>query len=129
MAPDRVISTVDPEARHAHETVHRRQDGFKAHIAVEPETGIITDCTLTKASGPDTHDAAVAAQLLTDEATPVTVLGDSAYGVEISVLTWPRPSMSIGSSPRPCAQRLPAVSPSMTSSSTTPPGLRPAQPR
>ena len=59
VAPDRVISTVDPEARHAHKTVHRRQDGFKAHIAVEPETGIITDCTLTKASGPDTHDAAV----------------------------------------------------------------------
>src|SRR4051795_5882822 len=80
VAPDRVISTVDPEARHAHKTVHRRQDGFKAHIAVEPDTGIITDCTLTKASGPDTHDAAVAARLLADEDEPVTVLGDSAYG-------------------------------------------------
>src|SRR3954454_16695291 len=80
VAPDRVISTVDPEARHAHKTVHRRQDGFKAHVAVEPVTGIITDCALTKASGPDTHDAAVAAQLLADETTPVTVLGDSAYG-------------------------------------------------
>ena len=67
VAPDRVISTVDPEARHAHKTVHRRQDGFKAHIAVEPDTGIITDCALTKASGPDTQDAAVAAQLLAGE--------------------------------------------------------------
>ena len=38
VAPDRVISTVDPDARHAHKTVHRRQDGFKAHIAVEPDT-------------------------------------------------------------------------------------------
>lgn len=80
VAPDRVISTVDPQARHAHKTVHRRQDGYKAHIAVEPDTGIITDCTLTKASGPDTHDAAVAAQLLAGETTPVRVLGDSAYG-------------------------------------------------
>lgn len=80
VAPDRVISTVDPEARHAHKTVHRRQDGFKAHLAVEPDTGIITDCALTKASGPDTHDAAVAAQLLAEETDPVTVLGDSAYG-------------------------------------------------
>src|SRR3954471_845013 len=80
VAPDRVISTVDPEARHARKTVHRRQDGFKAHVAVEPDTGIITDCTLTKASGPDTHDAAVAARLLADEDEPVTVLGDSAYG-------------------------------------------------
>lgn len=80
VAPDRVISTVDPEARHAHKTVHRRQDGFKAHIAVEPDTGIITDCTLTKASGPGTHDATVGTQLLTDEDQPLTVLGDSAYG-------------------------------------------------
>ncbi len=30
VAPDRVISVVDPEARHAHKSVHRRQDGFKA---------------------------------------------------------------------------------------------------
>ena len=30
VAPDRVISTVDPDTRHAHKTVHRRQDGFKA---------------------------------------------------------------------------------------------------
>ena len=80
VAPDRVISSVDPEARHAHKTVHRRQDGFKAHVAVEPRTGIITDCALTKASGPDTHDAAVAAQLLTGETVSVTVLADSAYG-------------------------------------------------
>jgi transposase len=29
VAPDRVISTVDPDARHAHKTVHHRQDGFK----------------------------------------------------------------------------------------------------
>ena len=68
VAPDRVLSTVDPDARHAHKTVHRRQDGFKAHVAIEPDTGIITDCALTKASGPGTHDAAVAAQLLAEEA-------------------------------------------------------------
>lgn len=80
VAPDRVISTVDPDARHAHKTVRRRQDGFKAHLAVEPDTGLVTDCTVTKASGAGTHDAAVAAQLLADEAEPVTVLGDSAYG-------------------------------------------------
>jgi len=79
VAPDRVISTVDPEARHAHKTVHRRQDGFKAHIAIEPDTGIITDCTLTKASGPDNHEAVVGLALLDNEQSPVRVLGDSAY--------------------------------------------------
>ena len=60
--------------------MHRRQDGFKAHIAVEPDTGIITDCALTKASGPDNHEAVVGLGLLADEHSPVRVLGDSAYG-------------------------------------------------
>jgi IS5 family transposase len=80
VTPDRVISTVDPEARHAHKTVHRRQDGFKAHIAIEPDTGIITDCALTKASGAGSGDAAVGIDLLAGETQPVTVLADSAYG-------------------------------------------------
>ncbi len=39
VAPDRMISTVDPDARHAHKTRERRQDGFKAHVVVEPDTG------------------------------------------------------------------------------------------
>jgi len=78
VAADRVISTVDPDARHAHKTVHRRQDGFKAHLAVEPETGLVTACQLTKAAGPGAHDAVVGIDLLTGESEHVEV-GDSAY--------------------------------------------------
>jgi hypothetical protein len=80
VASDRVISTVDPDTRHVHKTVHRRQDGFKAHVAVEPDTGIITDCALTKANGPNNREAVVGLALLDDEDSPVTVLADSAYG-------------------------------------------------
>ncbi len=80
VASDRVISVADPDARHAHKTVHRRQDGFKAHIAIEPDTGLITDCALTKASGPSSGDAAVGPTLLAGEPGPVQVLADSAYG-------------------------------------------------
>jgi IS5 family transposase len=80
VAPDRVISTVDPDARHAHKTVHHRQDGFKAHVAIEPGTGIITDCALSKASGTGSGDAAAGIDLLAAEPKPVTVLADSAYG-------------------------------------------------
>lgn len=85
VAKDRVISIVDPDARHAHKTVHRRQDGFKAHLAVEPETGIITAGELTKASGTDAADGATGIRLLAADPTltgeqPVDVLGDSAYG-------------------------------------------------
>jgi hypothetical protein len=48
-----VISTVDLEARHAHKSVHRCQDGFEAHVAVEPDTGLFTAGELTKATGED----------------------------------------------------------------------------
>jgi transposase len=80
VAPDRVISTVDPDTRHVRKSWSRRQDGFKAHLAVEPDTGIITDCALTKAAGADNHEAAVGLGLLAGEQQPVTVLADSAYG-------------------------------------------------
>jgi hypothetical protein len=85
VAPDRVISTVDSEARHAHKTVSRRQDGFKAHLAIEPDTGIITDCALTKASGTASDgqpvsEASIGLDLLDAEDEPVRVLADSAYG-------------------------------------------------
>jgi len=80
VAADRVISTVDADARHAHKTVHRRQDGYKAHVAVEPDTGLIIDCALTKASGADSHEAVIGLELLEGEDGPVTVLADSAYG-------------------------------------------------
>lgn len=80
VAEDRVISTVDPQARHAHKTRHRRQDGYKAHLVVEPDTGIITDTALTPASGPENSDAAVGIDLLADHNDPFEVLADSAYG-------------------------------------------------
>lgn len=80
VAPDRVISVIDPDARHAHKSVHRRQDGFKAHIAIEPDTGLVTDCAVTKASGEGSSDATVGVDLLTDETDLLEVLGDSAYG-------------------------------------------------
>ena len=38
VATGRVISTVDPDARHADKTVSRRKDGVKAHVVVEPDT-------------------------------------------------------------------------------------------
>lgn len=83
-AADRMISTVDPDTRHAHKTRERRQDGFKAHVVVEPDTGLTTMARLTKTNGPDNSDATVGAQLVVADPTitagaPVEVLGDSAY--------------------------------------------------
>jgi len=83
VAPDRMISTVDPDTRHAHKSRERRQDGFRAHVVVEPDTGLITNTGLTKATGPDNSDATVGIALLADDPSlnsePVEVLADSAY--------------------------------------------------
>ena len=76
-AKNRVISTVDPEARHMHKSVSQYRDGYKAHIAVEPETGIITASTLTAA---DAADGPVGVGLLDGEDPGLQVLADSAYG-------------------------------------------------
>lgn len=76
-AKDRVISTVDPEARHAHKSVSVRRDGYKAHVAVEPDTGLITACRLTPANAPD---GATGLGLLAAEPPGTEVVADSAYG-------------------------------------------------
>ncbi len=47
VAADRVISTVDPEARHGHKTASRGFDGYKGHIAVDPDSEIITTTEVT----------------------------------------------------------------------------------
>jgi transposase-like protein DUF772/DDE family transposase len=68
VAPDRVISTVDPDARHTRKSPETRRDGYRAHLAAEPGTGIITDEELTKAAGEENSDPAVAEQFLAAEA-------------------------------------------------------------
>src|SRR5207245_7229578 len=67
VAGDRVVSTVDPQARHVHKTVHHRQDGYKAHVSVEPDTGLFTGGKLTQAAGADHHEAVVGLQLIESE--------------------------------------------------------------
>jgi Transposase DDE domain len=82
--PDRVISTVDPEARHGHKTAAHGFDGYKAHVAIDPDAEVITAAEVCAATS---GDAAVAPTLLGDlasgqgdQAAPPVVYGDSAYG-------------------------------------------------
>lgn len=80
VAADRVISTVDPEARHGHKSHDRRFDGYKAHVSVDPDSELIDEVVVTAANA---HDAAAVDDLLAghtnDEVKP-TVMGDCAYG-------------------------------------------------
>jgi Transposase DDE domain/Transposase domain (DUF772) len=84
VAAGRVISTVDPDARHTRKSPENRRDGYRAHVAADPETGIITGEQLTRAPGEENSDAAVAAQFLAAQAagggSPCEWYGDSAYG-------------------------------------------------
>jgi hypothetical protein len=91
VAADRVISTVDPQARHGHKPRHRGFDGYKGHLAVDPDSEIITAAQVTAGN---TGDAAPAAELITDlteiaevadhtedtEPGKAAVYGDAAYG-------------------------------------------------
>jgi hypothetical protein len=53
VARDRVISTVDTEARHGHKSRARTFDGYKAHLAVDPDDELITNITVTPANAAD----------------------------------------------------------------------------
>jgi hypothetical protein len=68
VAEDRTISTVDPDARHTRKSGEARRDGYRAHLAACPETGIITDEKLTRAAGTGNSDPAVAEEFLAAEA-------------------------------------------------------------
>jgi hypothetical protein len=98
VAPDRVISTVDPETRHGHKTVARGFDGYKGHVALDPDHELVTATAVTAGNR---GDAEAAPELLADELAgtgepaaseepaseeplpakaSLTVYGDAAYG-------------------------------------------------
>ena len=99
VAPDRVISTVDPDARHGRKTSAHGFDGYKGHVALDPDAELVTATTVTPGNA---GDAAAAGELLRADLTeraptpdaspadgtsgpaaepaPLTVYGDAAYG-------------------------------------------------
>ena len=79
VAADRVISTVDPDARHMHKRRSSYRDGDKAQLAVEPETGLVCAAAFTPANA---ADGPAGVGLLATEPPGLQVLGDAAYGAE-----------------------------------------------
>ena len=75
-AEDRTVSTVGPDARHTRKSPGARGDGYRARVAADPETGIVTGEKLTKAAGAENSGPAVAGELLGAEAGA----GDAAPG-------------------------------------------------
>jgi hypothetical protein len=79
VAKDRVISTVDPEARHGHKSRNRRFDGFKTHLSIDPDSELIDEVAVTAANVPDRDAVDDLLEGLADEEDKPEVFGDSAY--------------------------------------------------
>jgi hypothetical protein len=71
-----VVSTVDPDARHVHKSRKAYIDGYRGHIAIDPETEIITQSALRKGN---VSDAQMGEELLLEEQEPLRIYGDSGY--------------------------------------------------
>jgi Transposase domain (DUF772)/Transposase DDE domain len=97
VAKDRVISTVDPQARHGHKTSARGFDGYKGHVAEDPDCEIVTAASVSAGNTGDVQAAAgLPAGIWPEPAGPdddvtggdvtgggdrqATVYGDAAYG-------------------------------------------------
>jgi hypothetical protein len=74
VARDRLISTVDVEARHGHKSRARTFDGYKSHIAVDPDDELITAVAVTAAN---TADREVIDELLEQHSTTGAPAGDT----------------------------------------------------
>jgi len=153
LADDRVIWVHDPDARHTRKSPHARRDGFRAHVAACPQTRIITDEKLTRASGEDNSDSAVAGEFLAATAgqdddpgpggapgtagsgdrsgsgrEPLAWYGDTAYGTgDLRDAIGTAGGQAV-IKPKPLQPAVPGGLPSMTSPSMSRPGPPPAQP-
>jgi hypothetical protein len=79
VARDRIISTVDPEARHGHKSRNRRFDGYKGHVSIDPDSEIIDEVTVTPANAADQDAATDLLAPCADLDDKPDVMGDSAY--------------------------------------------------
>jgi transposase len=81
VAPDRVVSVVDPDMRHGHKTQRRRIDGYKAHVLTDHDTELVLGVATTPANLPDGPEAAPLVQAALEAGVAVAeMLGDTAYG-------------------------------------------------
>ena len=83
VAPDRVISTAGPQARHGHKTSHRSFDGYKGHIDADPDSEIVTATDVSAGNSGDAEAAEglIAGLLPGDQDSAGTGAGGRETGV------------------------------------------------
>jgi Transposase DDE domain len=82
VSPNRVVSVHDPQMRHGRKSERRRFDGHKAHLAVDPESQLITAADVVAGNAPDHEQALQMVEQAEANAEFVAqeVVGDCAYG-------------------------------------------------
>jgi hypothetical protein len=81
VAPDRIVSTRDPDMRHGRKSRQQRFDGYKLHVAEVPGSELVTAVDVTPANTPDGQvAAALVRQATSNGAAPRELVGDMAYG-------------------------------------------------
>lgn len=109
VAKDRIISTVDPDARHGHKTKARSFDGYKGHISEDPDSEIITSVVVTPGNSgdgsvavellaevldPDSNDTEPSSSTTDDDSSQkIELYGDAAYGSKEVLKTVDRPDV------------------------------------
>jgi len=82
VAKDRIVSVHDPEMRHGHKSATKRFEGFKAAVAVDPDSQLITAVGLLSANAGDSEQALELVEA-SEANTGIQVeetMGDCAYG-------------------------------------------------
>ena len=78
VAQDRLISTVDPDARHGHRSRSDRYDGYKAHLSVDVDSDLVTGACVTIAT---TSDATALSDLIDNDPVAIKeIIADTHYG-------------------------------------------------
>lgn len=104
VAKDRIISTVDPDARHGHKTSARGFDGYKGHVSIDPDSELIVSTTVTAGNA---GDAAAGGELLADDLAPT----DGPPEGEQRSDSEPEPSAATDTDPPADSEREPSEEP------------------
>lgn len=85
VASDRIISTIDTEARHGHKTSSKGFDGYKGHVAIDPDSELVTATDVTPGNA---KDASVVTSLLADVLSqPEATVSDAPMALDSAAST------------------------------------------
>ncbi|HEU0168026.1 MAG TPA: transposase [Chloroflexota bacterium] len=86
VSKDRVLSTTDPEMRHGRKSAAWRFDGYKAQVAVDVDTQLVTAVAVLPGNAPDAEQALVMVEQTEQELECAVseVVADAAYGSGIT---------------------------------------------